>query len=349
MKTSAFTRSFTQSRTTLTLWYIAFCLALIALMNFGAFSAQTTSLAIPAKSIGYGTLDTSAHTPTETISIVNDSKVSTTTTVDAVRKRFGRTLMVADGILVILSVVFSYLLSSITLRPVRKTLEDQEVFAQEVSHELRTPLGVMSLELEALKRSDVRMAARHAQSFQHLESEIKRMGKLVGDMLVLVRPYDKNKSPKIVETFDITAAGQTAFSRMRKVAEAKHITYSFVSNSKEKVRGHRDDIEQVIGILLDNALKYTDTGGSVAFNIDKEGKEIVLQISDNGRGIAKKDLPHVFDRFYRADGHKIGQESEGLGLGLAIAQKRIAFHNGRIAVHSDLKKGTTVRVYIPLT
>jgi len=341
---SYFTRSFTKSRTILTLWYVAFCLALIALLNFGAFSAQTTSLATPAKNIGFGTTTETATLSQATVSIQGSKDEQTTVTLDSIRKRFGRTLMVVDIILIVCSVVLSYILSGYTLRPIRKTLQEQEEFAEEVSHELRTPLSVMALEVETLKR---RTGPASPDTVRNLSDELERMNTLVDGLLTLVRPHNKTQRASTIETFDITAAVRGAFLQQQKVAHAKHLTYTFESHYEGAAQACKSDITQVVGILLDNAIKYTPQHGAIKVVISgAPGQKVHIVVSDTGHGIPKDDLPHIFDRFYRARRTQESGEA-GLGLGLAIAYKKIALSKGTINLKSELGKGTAAHVYLP--
>lgn len=341
IKNSYFTRSFTRSRTILTLWYIAFCLALIALLNFGAFSAQTASLATPTKTINFGTAAPEA--PPNTVSFQNDQNQEVTTTIDGINKRFGQQLIIVDSVLILCAAVFSYILSGLTLQPIRKTLREQEEFAQEVSHELRTPLSVVALEIETLKRGGSKAIPAVASNIQ---GELGRMNQLVDGLLTLVRPQNSQQHAQATK-FNITNAAYRVFEQYKKLAAAKNLVFTFESHYKGLVYAQESDIAQCLGILLDNAIKYTSKKGTVRLVITAHSNNTVeISIRDTGEGIPKQDLPHIFDRFYRAEHRE--QNDAGLGLGLAIAQKRIAANNGRITLESALGQGTTASIQLPL-
>jgi two-component system, OmpR family, sensor histidine kinase CiaH len=341
MNNNHLTRSFNHSRVILTLWYIVFCLALIALLNFGAFTAQTASLSEPTRSISSGT-DSSDKQASATVSIQNDRKQEVTTTVDAIRKRFDRQLIVVNSLLILVAVIFSYILSGLTLRPIRQTLKEQEEFAQEVSHELRTPLSVMALEVEALKRGGQAASA----AAQNISGEVARMNQLVDGLLTLIRPADQNRHANTSTSFDVTAAARKAFNQHQKLATSKHLDYQFASTYDGTAYARESDIVQCLGILLDNAIKYTNKGGTIKLSVTPAaGHRVDLAVSDTGQGIAKTDLSHIFERFYRAR-HQPSTDDTGLGLGLAIAQKRVTANNGTIKLESTLGQGTTAHIFL---
>jgi signal transduction histidine kinase len=339
MKDNAFTRSFIHSRTVLTLWYTIFCLALIAVLNFGAFAAQTASLQTPTKAIGFGA---PAETASKgTIAIANTDNTSTVTTVESIRQRFGRTLIIIDSALIVLGFIFSYILSGLTLRPIRKVLQQQEEFAQEASHELRTPLSVIALEVETLRRDD---NDSNSDTLNHISDELDRMGRLIDGLLTLVHSHHKTRQTGQAR-FNLTEAAQAAFSQLQKVAKAKQLTYSFASEYSGEVVAERNDIEQAIGIILQNAIKYSPAGGSISLTVTRHSKyEALVTVRDTGAGIAEEDLPHIFDRFYRSK--NTGAHITGLGLGLAIAKKIVTLHKGRVTIESQVGKGTTARIYL---
>ena len=119
---------------------------------------------------------------------------------------------------------------------------------------------------------------------------------------------------------------------------------------KTLVQGDRERLKQLVGILLDNALKYTPAGGRITLELSRDLAEVRLEVRDNGIGISDKDLPHVFERFYRADQARVrGQDPGGTGLGLSIAQWITEQHGGQISLESELGVGTTARVILPLS
>jgi len=113
------------------------------------------------------------------------------------------------------------------------------------------------------------------------------------------------------------------------------------------VNGDRDRIKQALRIFVDNAIKYTDEGGNISLRLEKDGENAVVSVIDNGKGISEKDLPNIFDRFYRVESSR-ERDKGGHGLGLAIAKIIVLRHGGRIKVSSKLGAGTRFRIYFPL-
>lgn len=339
MRNNAFTSSFTHSRTILTLWYVAFCLALIALLNFGAFAAQSASLQVPGVGKGFGF--PSEVISDDTLTLIKTGDSSAVTSLNAIRQRFGYTLIIADSTLFIFAVIFSYILAGFTLNPVRKVMQQQEEFAQEVSHELRTPLSIIALELETLKRSE---STSSLEAVSHIGNELRRMNRLVDSLLILVQPNNEQVSRP--QSFDVTKATKAVFAQLQKVAASKKLAYSFDSTYIGRVVADQHDIEQAVRILLENAIKYSPKRSSVLLRVMQHSKrETLIQVIDTGPGIATGDLPYVFDRFYRGRYNKIN--ATGLGLGLAIAKKTVTQHRGRVTIQSQPGKGTTASIYLP--
>lgn len=333
-------RPFTRARLILTLWYTAFCMALIVLLNFGAFSAQ-------ANSFGVGGNPQLQISPKDSAVLISPTS-SVTTTISDINKRFGVVLFAVDLALIVLSVGFGYILSAITLRPLQKSMEEQEEFAQEASHELRTPLSVINLELETLKRTEKNISPTYRTAFSHIDEEVTRMSGLVGGLLTLVSP-DDTQFLKPHRSFDLSVIVQKAFAQRQKLAKQKNMAYEFSSTFGGKIIGNEADIEQVVLILLDNAIKYSNKGGKVLVAVQKVKDKALIEVSDTGEGIAAKDLPHIFKRFYRSSMHPgVKTAEDGLGLGLAIAKKRVQQHGGKITVNSEAGKGTTFYVELPI-
>lgn len=335
-------RPFTRARIILTLWYTAFCMALIVLLNFGAFSAQANSFDFK------GNPRLQISSPDNAV-LANPAS-SYTTTLDDINKRFGTVIFAVDLALIVLSVGFGYILSAITLRPLQKSMEEQEEFAQEASHELRTPLSVINLELETLKRTEKNIPPSYRKAFSHIDDELARMRSLVSGLLTLVNPDDTRfLKPYKHRSFELSATVRKAFIQRQKLAKQKKITYTFSSAFEGKCMGEEAGIEQIVLILLDNAIKYTQERGQVSVTVQKARDKALIQVSDTGKGIAAKDLPHIFERFYRSRLHSGTKTAEeGLGLGLAIAKKRVQQYGGRITVNSEVGQGTTFYVELPI-
>ena len=133
---------------------------------------------------------------------------------------------------------------------------------------------------------------------------------------------------------------------MRSLAEAREISLNAQLNSDISLSGDPSRLRELLTVLLDNAVKYTDAGGRVDVSVRKEHRKAIITVSDNGPGIPSEALPHVFDRFYRVDEAR-SRESGGTGLGLAIARHIVEAHSGTIDVESKIREGTVVTVQLP--
>ncbi len=219
----------------------------------------------------------------------------------------------------------------------------QQRFVADASHELRAPLTAIQGNLELLERTPELREEEKAEALSYLRKEASRMSRLVADLLVLARA-DAGQGLKqqpveldrlLVETFH--GARGSAAGRKVSLRELDQI----------QVQGDPDRLKQLLVILVDNALKYTPEGCEVRLALGKEHGAAVITVTDTGIGIEAQDLPHVFERFYRADKARSRDEG-GSGLGLSIARWIAERHGGDISVNSAPGVGSTFIVRLPL-
>lgn len=219
-------------------------------------------------------------------------------------------------------------------------------FVSNVSHELRTPITTIKSYTETILDSQD-MPPETARSFlEVVSSEADRMTRLVFDLLELSRlDYDSSSMPK--EKFDLKELLENIVSKLTFEAEAHNHRLSLAFAGKiDLFFGNRDRIEQVITNIIVNAAKYTPDGGDIKVSAGQMYGNIYVKVKDNGIGIPKEDLPHVFDRFYRVDKAR-SRSSGGTGLGLAIAKEIVNAHNGDINISSEQGSGTEVILRFP--
>ena len=185
--------------------------------------------------------------------------------------------------------------------------------------------------------------SERAESLTEVTREATRLSRLVADLLALARAdagIVLNRCP-----LDLDAVILEAYRTARQLAHGQQ----FVLDPFEPaaVEGHEDRLKQLLLILLDNALKYTPAGGRVTLGLRRHDRDVEIIVRDTGIGIAAQDLPHVFERFYRADPAR-GRDPGGTGLGLSIAQWIVEQHEGTIALESQPGEGTTVIVRMPM-
>ncbi len=218
-------------------------------------------------------------------------------------------------------------------------------FSADASHELRTPLTILRSEMESIlhERTLTEALREHLAS---LLEEAERLSAIVESLFSLAR-LDAGEARISHETFDLAELARTTFEQMQLLAEDKHLVIQVEAPQPVLVSGDAARLKQVIVNLLDNAIKYALPGGHVTLDVRAEGSKAVLRVQDDGIGIAAEDLPHVFERFYRAD--KVHSRSvQGAGLGLSIVQAICQAHAASVTAASRPGVGTTLSVHLPL-
>lgn len=229
------------------------------------------------------------------------------------------------------------------LARIEELFRAQQRFVADVSHELRSPLTAVRGNLDLLKRGAAEDPAELAQMIEAMDSETARMSRLVSDLLLLER-QDSGvpiaKQPIELDTLMLEVYRQAHIT-------AKGITLTLGAEDQAIIVGDRDRLKQVLLNLVDNAIKYTPQGGKVTLSLTKEDPWVKVAVQDTGIGIAQENLPNLFERFYRVDKAR-SRDAGGTGLGLAIAKSVVDAHNGKITVESQLGKGSTFTVWLPL-
>ena len=234
----------------------------------------------------------------------------------------------------------SWLLSGFVTRPVARTWQNQQQFLSDASHELKTPLTVILSSADLLKTS---AQPEQRQYVDNISVESRRMKALVEDMLTLSRAESGRAAP--FEPLDLSDLVTDAALRFEPVAfEAGHPLQYDIQNGAS-LSGDRQQLDQLLDILLDNAVKYAAKDAPIRLTLDISGKNAVLAVENPGDPIPPDKLPHLFDRFYRVDDARTGAGS--FGLGLAIAQQIVHRHKGIITAASDAR-ATRFTVTLPL-
>ncbi|MGI6086094.1 MAG: sensor histidine kinase, partial [Acetivibrionales bacterium] len=222
--------------------------------------------------------------------------------------------------------------------------EKQKQFVSDASHELRTPIAVIQGYARMLDRWGKEDKEILHESIEAINKESKNMQDLVDKLLFIAR-NDKNTMVLIKNKFNMSELMEELV-RDTRMLETKHNIESQIEPDII-VNGDRDRIKQALRIFVDNAIKYTEPGGNITLNLERDGSCAAAAVIDNGRGIPEKDLPNIFDRFYRVDAAR-ERDKGGHGLGLHIAKIIVLRHGGRIKVASKLGAGARFRVFIPM-
>lgn len=219
-------------------------------------------------------------------------------------------------------------------------------FSADASHELRTPLTVLQGELESIARTGQRLPADVRDTIGSALEETQRLSKIVENLLAISR-LEAGEARGQLERLDFSELARSTADQMRLLAEEKRIALRCDGFQPVKVDADPARLKQVVVNLLDNAIKYTPEGGKVELSVTKRDGRAVLDVADSGIGIAAADLPHIFDRFYRADRAR-SRQLGGTGLGLSIVRSICVAHGGQVTVDSAEGRGAVFHVEIPL-
>jgi two-component system OmpR family sensor kinase len=232
-----------------------------------------------------------------------------------------------------------------TLSRLENQFHMQRRFMADVGHELRTPLTVVKGNIGLMRR----MGQTDRESLDSIDNEVDRLTRLVGDLLLLAQA-EAGKIPLNRGIVELDTLVLEVLSEMHVLAGEK-LQLRLGDIDQVLVCGDRDRLKQVLVNLVGNGIKYTPTGGEVLVGLGKENNQARLTVSDNGPGIPAETLPHIFERFFRAEKSRTRsqQEGKGFGLGLSIAYWIVRNHEGRIEVTSKEGVGTTFCVWLPLS
>jgi signal transduction histidine kinase len=231
-----------------------------------------------------------------------------------------------------------------------EALDHNRRFSADASHELRTPLTIMRGELEEM----LQIETLPPEAFENLVSvldEIERMSRIVNSLMTITR-LDAGGERMALQPVNLPALVKTTMDHMRLLAEEKGLALECKCDDGVCIYADPLRIKQVIVNLVDNAIKYSQPSqveqrGRVDISVNASGFLAILKVSDDGIGIARDALPHVFDRFYRADTSR-SRDGGGVGLGLAIVKAIITAHDGTVSIASVIGGGSTVTVELPL-
>jgi two-component system OmpR family sensor kinase len=225
-----------------------------------------------------------------------------------------------------------------TLERLERLFNAQRRFVADVSHELRTPLTTIQGNLDLIQRM-----GSDPDSMNAMRSEVNRMARLIGDLLLLARA-DSGNLPMNETTVDLDSLVMDVFQQGRILGP--QLQFKLETLEPVRVRGDADRLKQLLLNLVTNAIKYTPAGGTVTMSLTLQDGMARASVSDTGIGIPKSDLESIFDRFYRVDKAR-SRDMGGTGLGLSIAQWIARSHHGRILAESEEGKGSTFTLYLP--
>jgi signal transduction histidine kinase len=252
-------------------------------------------------------------------------------------------LIALNLLTLLLGSVLSYVLARKTLRPIERNMEAQTQFVSDASHELRTPLTALRTSNEVALRQPKLSQAESRELLEQNIQEVIKLQALTDSLLRLARP----EATLPLAEISLQDATADAINSLAPMAVAKNIS---LHDTVPALTVWADGVSltQTLTILLDNAIKYSPTDATITLSGGQKGRYGYISVRDEGPGITSSDLPHIFDRFYRADQSRTNSQTEGFGIGLALAKKLVTQQNGDIEVTRTPGKGSVLTVTLPL-
>lgn len=241
--------------------------------------------------------------------------------------------------------IAGYFLAGRTLTPIAQMVSEQHRFISDASHELRTPLTALKTATEVGLR-DKNLTLSQVKAL--LKGNLYEIGylQMLSDSLLRLSQLEHTGGVTIGETVELSDVLAQSRKKVLPLARKSHITIN-IPRIECRLEGDAPSLVELITVLLDNAIKYSLKKSSVDVSADSTEDTLVLRIADHGIGIDRRDIPHIFDRFYRADKAR-SRVTSGYGLGLSIAKKIVELHHGTIHVESIADRGTTFTVRLPM-
>lgn len=227
-----------------------------------------------------------------------------------------------------------------------KAVTEIRRFTADASHEIRTPIASLRLEAETALLSP-RSSREYTHTLAIVVEETTRLGRLADQLLSLSR-HDAGITQRANEPVQIDALVRDVVDHLRPFADSSGVELECACDLPCEVLGDDIRLSQVFFNILENAIKYSASGGRVLIRMRCEAERVVIDVEDTGMGISARDLPHVFDRFFRVDPSR-HIEGGGAGLGLSIAKAAVESHQGTITISSQLGTGTTLTVSLPIS
>ena len=267
-----------------------------------------------------------------------------TTQLEQISQNHEQLIVVVMASFWILSLLASLYLARVSVKPLLESMQKQQNFVENASHELRTPLAVLQNRLETLFRKPEATIMESSESIASSLEEVRNMRLLTTNLLNLARRDDGIK-PDLGEVQP--EFFNTIFTNYEMIATENHKVFRFENRIKRTIITDKLLLKQLMTILFDNAVKYTEEDGEINFVITATDRNLYLTVSDDGIGISQADKKKIFDRFYRVDKARTRQKG-GFGLGLSLAKQIVDALKGSISVKDNKPHGTIFEVKIAI-
>lgn len=255
------------------------------------------------------------------------------------------TLLIVNAAILIFSGVAGYVLAGQTLQPIKLMMDEQTEFIANASHELRTPLATLRAEMEGqLLEKHISDKAARGLITSNLE-EVGTLQSLTNNLLRLTQVHGQSQE-SMKEDVSLMEVLQSAQKKVSSLAKKKAIKLSIEAKDFH-LHGDTLSLTELFVILFDNAVKYSPKNTTISVTTKAQKQSVKVHVTDHGFGITDRDLPFIFNRFYRADSSR--SQADGYGLGLSIAKQIAEAHQGKIFVESVVDHGTTFVVELPLS
>ncbi|HEY5532187.1 MAG TPA: HAMP domain-containing sensor histidine kinase [Candidatus Anoxymicrobiaceae bacterium] len=336
----------------LTLWYVLTIMVVSATFSVVVYVAAAREI---DRSVGKSATAGSGSLADKLIS----EKLQHETAKEA-KGHFALILVMLNAGVLIVAAGLSYRIAVNEIEPIKEALEMQSQFTADASHELRTPLAAMKAEIEVALRGREPDAQ---ESRRLLESNLEEIDKLttLSDSLLKLSRYDHGVSDSPSPSRGGGRGGaeingdkcsverliHDSIGRVQRLADARDISIK-TDVEETSVPGDRDSLVELLVILLDNSVKYSDEHTEISVSSQRERNSVILKVRDQGIGIEASDLSRILERFYRVESSRSRDKAPGFGLGLSIARKIVDAHRGSLEFASTPGQGTTVTVKLPL-
>ena len=263
---------------------------------------------------------------------------------DAALQVKNRSFLAFSSIAVLVTLIFSFIIARVALEPARNSLRSQKRFIGDIAHELRTPLSVIKTNSEVMLLDDASDPNVRKVVESNIE-ELDRASQIINNLLslnALLRPDKMNFA-----AIDMSLVVEKAIKKVETLAKHKKVQIVSHLSGAHPVWGNSTALEQIALNILKNAVSYTGEGGSVTVSLENDlYRNTILTVKDTGVGIARKDLVHIFEPFFRAERSR-NRERGSSGLGLTIVSELVKLHSGRITIQSIPHRGTTAMIVFP--
>lgn len=324
---------FSAARIKLTLWYLAIVMlisSMFSLVIYRMLSNEVTRLELAQRTRIQRGLTFDLPPNVELIEETNH--------------RIQSRIITANLIIWVASGGLAYFLSGLTLNPIAEMVEEQHRFISDASHELRTPLTSLKAAFEVYLRGKPSTKESTGLIKESL-TDVNKL-QLLSESLLQLAQYQKPNGHSHMDKVQITEVVEEALKKVQPIAKKRSITLK-KSLASKLIQANKESLVDLLVILLDNAIKYSPTKSGVEVTVTKSKNSVLVSVTDHGVGINKNDLPHIWDRFYRADSARTKTGGGGYGLGLPIAKKIAELHHGSLSATSVVDKGSSFILKLP--